>query len=68
MTVEVMHVTVHSGVLRVEWRVFDDWFQSWIRRLRRLYHLFGYDLNTWEEAVSVKEAGEEVEMSLGRSV
>lgn len=36
-------------------------------QLRRLYHLFGYDPMTWKEAVVVREAGEEMDISSGRS-
>ena len=36
--------------------------------MRRLYHLFGYDSVTWEEAVAVKEMGGEMDVTSGRSV
>ena len=40
---------------------------SWICRLRRLYHLFGYVPVTWKEVVAAREVGEEMDVS-GRSV
>ena len=49
-----------------EWET--DRIVSQACRLRRLYHLFGYDPTTWQEAVGVEEAGEERGVSLGRSV
>lgn len=37
-------------------------------QLRRLYHLFGYDPTTWEEAVAMGEVAEGVDVSSGWSV
>ena len=50
--------------------VCENWtelFVSQACQLRRLYHLFGYDPTTWNEAV-VGEVGEEMDPSLGHSV
>ena len=55
-----------TGGIEDEWEV--DRVISQACRLRRLYHLFGYDPTTWQEAVGV-EAGEEgKELFRGRSV
>ena len=37
-------------------------------QLRRLYHMFGYDLMTWRETVGVEEVEKEMDASPGRSV
>ena len=46
--------------IRREWET--DRVTSQTCRLRRLYHLFGYDPATWQEAVGIKEASEERRM------
>jgi len=57
-------------VREVRWRERWDteFFVSQACQLRRLYHLFGFDLTTWEEAVRVEDVDEEMEVSSERSV
>ena len=45
-----------------------DLFIAQVCQLRRLYHLFGCDPTTWEEAVTVEEVDEGMGVSSGRSV
>jgi len=52
----------------VEEKYLVDLRVAQVCRLRRLYHLFGYDSVTWEEAVAVKEMGGEMDVTSGRSV
>ena len=52
----------------VEEKYLIDLRVSQVCQLRRLYHLFGYDPVTWEEAVAVEEVGEETDTSSGQSV
>ena len=48
-----------------EWRL--DRVVSQACQLRRLYHLFGYDPTTWQEAIGVGEADEKTEVLSGCS-
>ena len=58
-------VTITGGV---EEKYFIDLRVSRVCQLRRLYHLFGYDPTTWEEAVGVEGVGEEMYAEPGGSV
>ena len=49
-------------------KYFIDLRVSRVCQLRRLYHLFGYDPTTWEEAVGVEGVGEEMDAEPGGSV
>ena len=52
----------------MEEKYLTDLRVAQVCRLRRLYHLFGYDPVTWEEAVAVEEVDEEMDTSSGQSV
>ena len=59
---------VLSGSLQLNPRHFTDLRLSQVCQLRRLYHLFGYDPTTWEEAVTVGEGEVAMGASPGRPV
>ena len=52
----------------VEEKYLIDLRVAQVCQLRRLYHLFGYDPVTWEEAVAVEEVDKEMDTSSGQSV
>jgi len=53
---------------QVEKKHLIDLRVSQVCQLRRLHHLFGYDLATWEEAVAIEETDEEMDVLSGRTV
>lgn len=44
---------------------FTDFYIAQACQLRRLYHLFGYDLTTWKEAVVAEGVEEETDLASG---
>jgi len=56
-----------DAVRLLERRGFRDLRVAQVCRLRRLYHLFGYDPMTWKEAVAVEEVDEEMDVFSGQS-